>query len=111
MKWLTENYMVVVFLVTTLISVITALLKHMGKKNAAEALEKVKDMLHQTFGNVEALKVQWKKSGMEDKYGHIGEIFASINSEAQLEDILKVAYTEWQKEREKNWRPVKIEEK
>lgn len=111
MTWLTENYAVIVFLLTTLLSAIIALLKHFGKRKTAQALEKVKEMLHQTFGNVEALKVKWKKSGMEEKYGHIGEIFARINEEASAEEILKTAYAEWQKEREADWKPAKVSEK
>ena len=99
MKWLAENYMVIVFLITTLLAVIKAVLLLLGKKKAAEALQKVKDMLHQTFGNVEVLKVKWKESGMEEKYGKIGEIFGKINEEAELEDILKTAYGEWAKKK------------
>jgi len=111
MQWILDNYMAIIFLLTTLLSVIIAILKHFGKKKTADALGKIKDILHQTFGNVEALKVQWKKSGMEAKYGKIGEIFASINEEAKLEDVLKIAYNQWQADREENWKPVNIKPK
>jgi len=92
MNWLSENYMVVVFLVTTVISLITAILKALGKKKAAQGLEEVKKILHQTFGNVEELKKKWKKAGMEERFGHIGEIFAAINEKNKLDDVLKIAY-------------------
>jgi len=105
MKWLIENYMVIVFLLTTLLAVVKAILLAMGKKKAAEALEKVKEMLHQTFGNVEALKVKWEESGMEKKYGKIGKIFATINEENKIEDVMRVAYTEWQDSKKEEWKP------
>ena len=100
MKWLAENYMIVVFLLTTILAVIKAILLMMGKKKAAEALDKVKDMLHQTFGNVEKLKIKWKESGAEEKYGHIGTIFTAINKGEKVDKVLKVAYEEWLKEQE-----------
>lgn len=99
MKWLAENYMVVVFLATTLLAVVKAILLAAGKRKAAEALGKAKEMIHQTFGNVEVLKVKWKESGCEEKYGHIGEIFGKINEEAELGEVLKTAYEEWARSR------------
>jgi len=100
MKWLAENYMVVVFLLTTVLAVIKAILLKLGKKKAAEALGEAKNMLHQTFGNVEVLKIKWKENGMEEKYGKVGEIFAKINKEVELEEVLKTAYEQWLKEKD-----------
>lgn len=98
MDWVMENWPTIVFLATTLLSAFIALLKHLGKKKTAGALDEIKDILHQTFGNVEQLKEKWKESGAEEKYGHIGEIFAKINKEEDMGEILKTAYEQWKKE-------------
>ena len=37
---------------------------------------------------------------MEEKYGKVGEIFAKINKEVELEEVLKTAYEQWLKEKD-----------
>jgi len=98
MNWIAENYMAMIFLVTTAMSLIIAVLNHIGKKKTAAKVQAFKDILHQTFGNVESLKVKWKESGLEDKYGRIGSIFAEINKQSDIAEVLRKAYEEWAKQ-------------
>lgn len=100
MEWIGENCMAIVFLITTILAVIKAILLLLGKKKAALAVGEIKKILHQTFGNVELLKKQWKDAGLEEKYGHIGEIFGKINKEAALGEIMEVAYKQWMAEQD-----------
>jgi Ni,Fe-hydrogenase I large subunit len=101
MEWLMENWAAVIFLATTILAVVKTILLLLGKKKAAKAIEEFKKILHQTFGNVEKLKAKWKESGAEDKYGHIGEIFAAINKEESIDKVLETAYNQWLKEQDK----------
>lgn len=97
MKWLCENPAALVFLATTLLSVLVAILKTLGKANAAAALEKVQKILEQTFSNVEDIKRAWKESGCQAKFGHIGTIFGKLNEIADpaLAADIQQTYEEW----------------
>ena len=100
-EWLNQNYLALIFIVTTLLAIVKAILSALGKKKAADAVEELKKILHQTFGNVEALKTKWAESGAEAKFGHIGQIFAEINKEKGLDTVLKTAYDQYLEEKKK----------
>jgi len=106
MDWVNNHWEQIAFGIVVLFFIYNYILSKLKGKVSTEKIDFLKEVastllrkasekdavLKQTFENVERLKEKWKVSGLEEEFGHIGQLFKLWNEEVDMEAPVKEEY-------------------